>query len=82
MSGDPEEPRAGAVHLPGHQVMQTAENTISPPKLMQKDLTGLGSRSLQQRLREVLNAMQEGEELSFSKGTDGSGAGKAAPAAE
>lgn len=62
--------------------MRTAENTISPPKLMQEDLTDLGSRSLQQRLQEILNAMQEGEALSFSKGIDGSGAGKAPPAAE
>lgn len=49
---------------------------------MQEDLTDLGSRSLQPRLREILNATQEGEALSFSKGIDGSGAGKAPPAAQ
>lgn len=68
--------------LPRRQVTRTAENIISPPKLMQEDLTDLGSRSLQQRLQEILNAVQEGEALSFSKGIDGSGAGKAPPAAE
>lgn len=62
--------------------MRTAEKIISPPKLMQEDLTDLGSRSLQPRLREILNATQEGEALSFSKGIDGSGAGKAPPAAQ